>query len=342
MRRSRTRPTTAGHAPGAGGSQPARVDSSRRSGAARRWAAVSVVAALSLSACSTRPSPAVHPSAPSTSASQSAPPSPTPGAPAPAGPALAIDVEVTGTAEAPALTAAATPADGATAASDGDSGLVLTATLPAPDQGTSGSGDAGAPLVRLSVTAAPGSTVTLAPDDTGAVVSAAGDLVVGFAAPEVLDSAGAALDATWEAADGASTDAGAPTDASDAPDGVVVDLVLDTGSTAGPAAGPLTGPLTVTVHLGASVVAGTEWGTREGGESLAVTPSAWGRVSGQTGYALGWADVVRREPTAQTSAMEKQFRCHQLGAPDKATWNLEPWRPDVSYLAYVAARCNPT
>lgn len=322
MRRSRTRLTSAGHVPGAGGPESARVDS-RRSLAAR-WAAVSLVAALSLSACSSRPSPAVHPSTSGPGASQSAPPSPTPDAPAPApGPALTVDVEVTGTAEDATLEAGATPPGSATTASDGDSGLVLSAPLAGTDQAAV---DAGTPLVRLTVAAPAGSTATIAPDDTAAVVTADGDLLVGFAAPSVVDEAGTSLATSWQAVEGA---AGRSADA------VMVDLVLDTDAV--PA-----GPLTATLHLGTTVVAGVEWGTREGGESLAVTPSAWGRVSGQTGYALGWADVVRLEPGADTSVMEKQFRCHQLGAPDKATWNLEPWRPDVSYLAYVAARCNPS
>ncbi|WP_414647956.1 DUF2599 domain-containing protein [Cellulomonas sp.] len=40
--------------------------------------------------------------------------------------------------------------------------------------------------------------------------------------------------------------------------------------------------------------------------------------------------------------MHDQFLCHALGAADKATWNLEPWRPDVGSMATLMARCNPT
>ena len=257
---------------------------------------------------------------------------------------MTVDVEVTGPVGARAVTAAPTTAGSTTSTSDGDSGVIVTSTLPAPDQAGDGAqtptGDS-APLLRLVVAASAGSTVTLAPDDTGAVVASTGDLVVGFATPLAVDSAGTALATSWQVPDTASGTAPdrTATDPSALDAGLAVDLVLDTATRDVLAQG--TGPLTVTVHLGTTTVSATEWGTREGGESLAVTPSAWGRVSGQTGYTLGWADVVRREPTAQTSVMEKQFRCHQLGAPDKATWNLEPWRPDVSYLAYVAARCNP-
>ena len=276
---------------------------------------------MSLSACSSRPAPAVHTTTPGPGVSQSVPAAtptrPTPDPSAPTDTAVLVHVEVTGTPQAPTLTVTPTPPDAATSTSDGDSGLLVTAPLPDAD---------GTLAMRLRVAAPTASTVAVAPDDTAAVLSPSGDLVVGLAAPGVVDATGTPLAASWRGPDPAST----------AIDGLLaVDLVLDD------VAAPAAFPLDLTVHLGTTVVAAVEWGTREGGESLAVTPSAWGRVSGQTGYGLGWADVLRMEPAADTAVLEKQFRCHQLGAPDKATWNLEPWRPDVSYLAYVAARCNP-
>jgi hypothetical protein len=33
--------------------------------------------------------------------------------------------------------------------------------------------------------------------------------------------------------------------------------------------------------------------------------------------------------------------CHAVGAPDKSTWNLEPWRPDVGLILTATAQCNP-
>ncbi|SDB92658.1 Protein of unknown function [Sanguibacter gelidistatuariae] len=222
----------------------------------------------------------------------------------------------------PTTEATAGSAAGTTTSSDGDTGLIAETTLAAAPA------DAEAPLLQLAFDVEAGSSVALAADGTGAVASPSGDLTVGFTAPVVADAAGTTLPASWRVPDtGTSDDDGDQL-------GLAVDLVTDP-----PAAAY---PLTVTVHLGTTVVAGAEWGNREGGESLVVTPSAWGRVSGQTGETFGWADVVGREPAADTSVMEMQFRCHQLGAPDKATWNLEPWRPDVSYLDYLVARCNPT
>lgn len=41
------------------------------------------------------------------------------------------------------------------------------------------------------------------------------------------------------------------------------------------------------------------------------------------------------------AGMFKQFRCHNSYAPSKRPWNLEPWRPNSSYITTVAKKCNP-
>ncbi|GEL97948.1 DUF2599 domain-containing protein [Cellulomonas terrae] len=83
------------------------------------------------------------------------------------------------------------------------------------------------------------------------------------------------------------------------------------------------------------------WGENEGGRSLAVTPSAWARARGQAAQEGLWAQVVALAPDADTPGMKAQLECHELGAPDKATWNLEPWRPDVDAIEMIRERCNP-
>ncbi|MFE4466681.1 DUF2599 domain-containing protein [Oerskovia sp. NPDC056781] len=114
-----------------------------------------------------------------------------------------------------------------------------------------------------------------------------------------------------------------------------------TGSATGDAAGTGHG-WTVTTWLGAQGVRSATWGDREGGRSLAVDPTPWARQSGIVGEATAWAQLVASEPEAASTTMRDQFDCHALGATDKKTWNLEPWRPDVGFLATAAARCNPT
>lgn len=94
--------------------------------------------------------------------------------------------------------------------------------------------------------------------------------------------------------------------------------------------------------LGTSAVASTDWGDREGGRSLAVVPTGWAREAGQAGTDLVWAELVAADPDVDTATMRDQLECHAIGAPDKDSWNLEPWRPDVGLVATMAARCNPT
>ena len=53
------------------------------------------------------------------------------------------------------------------------------------------------------------------------------------------------------------------------------------------------------------------------------------------------AQLAAAEPEAATATMLAQLECHALGAPDKDSWNLEPWRPEVSEQDMVSAGCNP-
>lgn len=101
-------------------------------------------------------------------------------------------------------------------------------------------------------------------------------------------------------------------------------------------------PAPLEATLGTTAVAGADWGEREGGRSLAVTPTAWARGAGRAGADVAWSELTAGDPEVDSPTMRDQLECHALGAPDKATWNLEPWRPDVGLLATLAARCNPT
>jgi hypothetical protein len=54
-----------------------------------------------------------------------------------------------------------------------------------------------------------------------------------------------------------------------------------------------------------------------------------------------FAELIVLEPEADTLGMYNQLMCHGLGAPDKPSWNLEPWRPEVDFLTTISAQCNP-
>lgn len=233
--------------------------------------------------------------------------------PSPASPSLVVHADVSsGAVVLDHESAGTSPETGepATVSSvpDADTGAVLTLTLPDPQTS-----------VSLDVPAAPGGAARSEADSSAAVTSPDGRLVLGMSSPEGTAPDGSHPPVRWSADD-------------DGPR-----LVLDLGDV-----DPADFPLVVTTHLGTSVVASTSWGEREGGRSLAVTPTDWGRVSGATGSVFAWADLLAADPTADTPGMEEQLQCHLLGAREKATWNLEPWRPAVSLVEYALARCNPT
>lgn len=83
------------------------------------------------------------------------------------------------------------------------------------------------------------------------------------------------------------------------------------------------------------------WGEREGGRSLAVDPAPEVRLGGPAELDAAWAELIEILPDADSPGMRMQFDCHRLGAPAKDTWNLEPWRPQVSAAEMARARCNP-
>lgn len=120
-------------------------------------------------------------------------------------------------------------------------------------------------------------------------------------------------------------------------------LEVDDGSTGtAPDAGTAgTEPVRVTFVVGTQAIESATWGENEGGRSLAVDPTDWARRAGEAGLDLIRTQLVAAEPEADSTTMEHQLVCHAVGAPDKTTWNLEPWRPDVGLILTATAHCNP-
>lgn len=58
-----------------------------------------------------------------------------------------------------------------------------------------------------------------------------------------------------------------------------------------------------------------------------------------------WTEVLAQAPDAAIPGMHEQFLCHwqfaEIAEPGKVSWNLEPWRPEVTVDEMVAAGCNP-
>lgn len=104
---------------------------------------------------------------------------------------------------------------------------------------------------------------------------------------------------------------------------------------------PLAGSATAT--LATVAVRSATWGDRddEGGRSLAVVPSDWARGGGLAVDTLLWAQLIAAVPEADSQGMHDQLTCHQIGAPEKESWNLEPWRPAVGLVQTMLELCNP-
>lgn len=93
-----------------------------------------------------------------------------------------------------------------------------------------------------------------------------------------------------------------------------------------------------------------EWAKWGDLSSLRVYPTTSGReLSGMPGSRVqadeAWTEVLTLSPDAALPGMKEQFICHwqfaELVEPGKVSWNLEPWRPEVSEDQMVATGCNP-
>jgi hypothetical protein len=112
----------------------------------------------------------------------------------------------------------------------------------------------------------------------------------------------------------------------------------------------LAGSATADTAPGPPYVSHAEWAKWGDLSSLRVYPTDSARIaSAQTGTTAAadeaWAEVLALSPDAGIPGMREQFMCHwsyaELAEPGKTSWNLEPWRPEVSGDEMVAAHCNP-
>lgn len=111
--------------------------------------------------------------------------------------------------------------------------------------------------------------------------------------------------------------------------------------TSAPPAEPTTDPF-----AGSPLIDHTEWTDDPDGRRLHVYPTAAGRADRfPTALDRAWSEVLADSPDADSPGMYDQFQCHwvwaRMVAPNKPSWNLEPWRPAVGYQATVQAMCNP-
>ncbi|WP_353227033.1 DUF2599 domain-containing protein [Pseudomonas qingdaonensis] len=89
-------------------------------------------------------------------------------------------------------------------------------------------------------------------------------------------------------------------------------------------------------------------GIRKNAWTLELTPTYCGRRIRQDETNAAYAELYKRYGSDwrwrldNGGGMRRQLVCHLATARYKKTWNLEPFRPDVSHRVSVAAGCNPT
>lgn len=102
--------------------------------------------------------------------------------------------------------------------------------------------------------------------------------------------------------------------------------------------------------VGHEYVDHVEWAKWGDLSSLRVYPTEAARAlthqpSGIAQADAAWAEVLAQAPDADLPGMREQFLCHwtfaELAEPGKTSWNLEPWRPEVTPEVMVASGCNP-
>jgi Protein of unknown function (DUF2599) len=111
-------------------------------------------------------------------------------------------------------------------------------------------------------------------------------------------------------------------------------------------------PVTADPWLWKDLISSASWAYDSPNRSwtLKVSPTGWARSlgGGLSSYSVGsagWNELYSkyksRGLTVDLGAMRDQFICHEQFAWLKSTWNLDEWRPDVSFSATVGAFCNP-
>lgn len=127
-------------------------------------------------------------------------------------------------------------------------------------------------------------------------------------------------------------------------------VVTTTTTTTRPASKPpaTIAPPTTTVDVYADLplIDHVTWTETTDGPRLLVVPTVAGRRTTSPGNdERAWQEVLALDAGADAPGMRDQFVCHwvwaRMVAPDKPSWNLEPWRPAVGYQATVSANCNP-
>jgi hypothetical protein len=179
--------------------------------------------------------------------------------------------------------------------------------------------DATAPTTyAYPLTVPVGAKVALQPDGSVVVTDADGYPLGGIAPAWAKDSSGAAVDTHYEL------------------NGTLLTQVISPGAST-------TYPVVADPYMGINVIDHVKWVSRDKrGKTLFVYPTVWGRaMSGlDSANRAGWAEVVKKAPSANTTNMWWQYECHSFFAAVKPSWNLDSFVRRRSYNDSVQHKCN--
>lgn len=118
-------------------------------------------------------------------------------------------------------------------------------------------------------------------------------------------------------------------------------------------------PVVADPWVGKALIAKTSWtgyNKKYKGYTLEVYPTQWGRFNVWLWFGPALYGSIRKAfyyemnsktpgKREETASMRDQLYCHidavRLKDPHKKSWNLDTWRPNVSYARMLRASCNP-
>ena len=92
---------------------------------------------------------------------------------------------------------------------------------------------------------------------------------------------------------------------------------------------------------GASIIESATTEQWDEGTRYIVTPTEAGRTMGAQVSSYNADADMTNAGIPVTETLARQLFCHVIFAADKATWNLEDWRPVVGDTRMMNTQCNP-
>ncbi|WP_422934898.1 DUF2599 domain-containing protein [Sinomonas sp. P47F7] len=113
-------------------------------------------------------------------------------------------------------------------------------------------------------------------------------------------------------------------------------------------------PVVADPYFGIDLIDHAYWKFEVDGWVFKVFPAWWARSNAYSSHsylvgAFGWDELYSKYASAglntNLNGMRDQYICHQVVVgvrdPNKESWNLDEWRPDVGWWETVNSYCNP-